>query len=100
LAIQLREGGLPIRSVAAKIRFPFSTVAAALKAHSLVKAQKLAVKLERAARTTRKSAEQEKAHPSKHGGLPELKPDPAPPADLSVWEALEKVFNTRTEPNQ
>jgi hypothetical protein len=27
-------------------------------------------------------------------------PNPAPPADLSVWEALEKAFNTRTEPNQ
>jgi DNA invertase Pin-like site-specific DNA recombinase len=56
-AVQLRESGLSIRSVAAKIRFPVSTVAAALKAHSLVEAQKLAVKLERAARTSLKRAE-------------------------------------------
>jgi lambda repressor-like predicted transcriptional regulator len=56
-AVQLRESGLSIRSVAEKIRFPVSTVAAALKAHSLVEAQKLAVKLERAARTTLKRAE-------------------------------------------
>jgi hypothetical protein len=41
-----------------------------------------------------------RADPSKDGGLPELKPDPAPPTDLSVWEKLEKAFNTRTEPNQ
>jgi lambda repressor-like predicted transcriptional regulator len=49
---QLREQGLSIRSVAAKIRFPPSTVGAALKAHSLAQAQKLAARLEREARAT------------------------------------------------
>jgi lambda repressor-like predicted transcriptional regulator len=47
---QLRERGLSIRSVAARIRFPPSTVAAALKVHSLTQARKLAAKLEREAR--------------------------------------------------
>jgi hypothetical protein len=49
---QLREQGLSIRSIAAKIRFPPSTVGAALKAHSLAQARKLAARLERQARST------------------------------------------------
>jgi DNA invertase Pin-like site-specific DNA recombinase len=49
---QLREQGLSIRSIAAKIRFPPSTVGAALKAHSLAQARKLATRLEREARAT------------------------------------------------
>jgi DNA invertase Pin-like site-specific DNA recombinase len=49
---QLREQGLSIRSVAARIRFPPSTVGAALKAHSLAQARKLAGRLEREARGT------------------------------------------------
>jgi hypothetical protein len=38
-AAQLRERGLSIRSVAAKIRFPPSTVAAALEVHSAAQAE-------------------------------------------------------------
>ena len=54
-AVQLRNSGLSIRCVAAKIRFPVSTVQAALRAHSLVEAQKLAVKLGRANRTLKRA---------------------------------------------
>jgi len=53
-AVQLRECGLSIRSVAARIRFPVSTVAAALKVHSLAEARKLATRLERETRATLK----------------------------------------------
>jgi DNA invertase Pin-like site-specific DNA recombinase len=53
-ASQLRERGLSIRSVAAKIRFPPSTVAAALTVHSAEQARKLAARREREARATLK----------------------------------------------
>jgi phage terminase large subunit-like protein len=39
-----------------------------------------------------------KAVVSKDEGLTELKPDPSPPAELTVWQKLEIAFNTRTEP--
>ena len=32
-------------------------------------------------------------------GLPELKSDPEPHADLTEWEKVERLFKTRTEPN-
>jgi DNA invertase Pin-like site-specific DNA recombinase len=53
-AYQLRELGLSIRAVAAKIRFPPSTVGAALKVHSLAQAGKVAARLQREARATGK----------------------------------------------
>jgi putative DNA-invertase from lambdoid prophage Rac len=67
-ASKLRERGWTIRAVAARIDFPVSTVASALKAQRLVNARTLAAKVERSARANLKPAKLKTAKPSSDRG--------------------------------